>query len=117
MPNAVEAFRTACATRGLTLQGYKSKLLNFSHGVLHRDTLAYAKQRRIPIEVDAAIILGAPMGSNRAKVQQLARDEISRGDRLHEARKHPEMPSIVGDRMLRAADPTLKLSMPGWYAW
>jgi hypothetical protein len=83
--NAVEAFRKTCAISGLTLQGQKGKLLNFSHGILHRDTLVYAKQHRFPIERDAAVILGAPMGSNRAKVQQLALEEISRDDRFFES--------------------------------
>ena len=118
---ATEVFRQSCATYGLILQGRKCKLVNFSRNMLHYDTSTFADQNNISTETEAAVILGAPIGSNREKVQELALKEIARGDRFFEAIKHPEMPNIIGDRMLRAAGiprPNFlcRVGMPGEYS-
>ena len=100
---AVKAFTKECAARGLMTKGSKGLLLNFSKAELHKDTVEYTRSEGIPINCEAAVLIGAPMGPNREEVARLAQKEIGKGKRFFESLAHPEMPAVIGDRMLRAA--------------
>ena len=88
---ATEEFRKSCSSLGLILQGRKGKLLNFSCSPLHATTTALANRHGFLTGAEAAVLLVTPMVQIALRCKNLLL-EIGRGDRIFEARRHPEMP-------------------------
>jgi hypothetical protein len=94
---AVQTFSTHVARIGLRFQGHKSKIINF----LAPATIAFAAANEMAIVTDACVIVGVPMGPDRARVQALALSTAQESQRFFDAISHTSMPPDAAERLLR----------------
>jgi hypothetical protein len=98
---AVQTFSTHVARICLRFQGHKSKIINFTNAVLAPATIAFAVANNMAIVTDACVIVGVPMGPDRARVQALALSTAQESQRFFDAISHTSMPPDAAERLLR----------------
>jgi len=83
-----EAEAKAC---GLVVRYPKCKLLWMRDDPLPADIQNFLHERNIPIETQAGIILGAPVGRNADRIQQLVQDIVKEHDRFFALLRHEKL--------------------------
>ena len=116
---AYEAFIAGVAALGLQSRPDKCKIVAF-HGHALGPEIARLAANGIPIHQGMTTIGGTPFGPDAAAVQAAALAIAQKSDRFFAALRHEDMPSLVGDRLLRLCGvPRLnflsRVALPGEY--
>ena len=101
---ASEFLDAEAAKVGLVVRHPKSAFLWMNDNPLPEPAAEFCRAKGIPVEREAAIVLGAPVGRNEGKIKELLHEAVTRHDRFF---------NLLGDERLPVQQSMLLLSRSG----